>query len=282
MDLGLADKVALVTGGSGGIGQAIVRLLADEGAHVIIHYHKGRDRARALQRELPRESLALSADLTDEEAVRRLFAEAVRWRGRLDLLIANAGASPHEGIAIHELTTEQWDFEFRVNARSVFYCVREFLPIVQRQKSGRIVIISSTAAKFGEAYNAAYAAAKSALHAFMLSLKNELVKLAPYAAVNIVGPGWTVTGMMEGIEPALLKRSFQTRAIAWEVPRPEDIAPLVVFLCSEKCARFISGQAIFVDGGMEGRVVHSPEELAPLDEFFRKYLSRNEPERSSA
>jgi 3-oxoacyl-[acyl-carrier protein] reductase len=274
MDLGLADKVALVTGGSGGIGRAIVRLLAAEGAHVVIHYHTGRERAEALQRELPRESLALGADLTREDEVRQLFAAAVRWRGRLDLLIANAGASPHEGIGIKDLTTEDWDFEFRVNARSVFYCVREFLPIVERQRSGRIVIISSTAAKFGEAYNAAYAAAKSALHAFMLSLKNEIVKLAPYAAVNIVGPGWTLTGMMEGIEPSVLKRSFQTRAIAWEVPRPEDIAPIVVFLCSETCARFISGQAIFVDGGMEGRVIHSPGELTPLDEFLRRHLAQ--------
>jgi NAD(P)-dependent dehydrogenase (short-subunit alcohol dehydrogenase family) len=77
--------------------------------------------------------------------------------------------------------------------------------------------------------------------------------------------------MMEGITPDILKRSFQTRAIAWEVPRPEDIAPIVVFLCSEKCARFISGQTVFVDGGMEGRVVHSPEELAPLEEFLARH-----------
>jgi 3-oxoacyl-[acyl-carrier protein] reductase len=190
----------------------------------------------------------------------------------LDVLVANAGISPHDQASVKEIKAADWDLIFQTNTRSVFFCAREFMKIAERQKSGRMVIISSTAAKFGEANNAAYAAAKSALHAFMFSLKNEIVKLAPYAAVNIVGPGWTLTGMMDGTDPAVLKRSFQTRAIAWEVPKPEDIAPLVVFLSSDKCARFISGQAVYVDGGMEGRVIHSLSELGALDEFFAKNL----------
>jgi len=272
MDLGLREKVILVTGASGGIGSAIAHSLAAEGARVVIHYNTHRQQAEQLQKELPVESLIVGADLRDEAHVARLFEEAYNWWCRLDALVANAGASPHSGISIKDLKTEEWEFEFQVNARSVFYCAREFMKIAERQKSGRIVIISSTAAKFGEAYNAAYSAAKSALHAFMLSLKNEIAKIAPYAAVNIVAPGWTLTRMMGGINPAVVKRSFQTRAIAWEVPKSEDIAPLVTFLCSEKCARFICGQAIYVDGGMEGRIIHLPHELAPLDEFFAKNL----------
>lgn len=276
MDLGLKDKVALVTGASGGIGRAIARSLSDEGVKLVIHYHTNRAAAERLQQELAVESLVLGADLRDEAQVRHLFEAAVARWGRLDLLIANAGISPHTAVGIKDFPTSDWDRIFEVNVRGVFFCVREFLPIVERQHSGRIVIISSTAAKFGEAYNAAYAAAKSALLAFMLSLKNEIVKLAPYAAVNIVAPGWTLTRMMEGVEQRTLLRSFQTRAIAWEVPLPEDIAPLVVFLCSEKCARFISGQAIYVDGGMEGRVIHWPEELAPLQDFFARHRAPEE------
>jgi 3-oxoacyl-[acyl-carrier protein] reductase len=270
MDLGLTDKVALVTGASGGIGRAIARSLAEEGVHLVLHYHRNRVAAERLRQELAVESLVVGADLRDEQHVQQLFETTLARWGRLDLLIANAGFSPHDATGIKDLTAAEWDRIFEVNVRGVFFCVREFLRIVERQRSGRIVIISSTAAKFGEAYNAAYAAAKSALLAFMLSLKNEIVKLAPYAAVNIVAPGWTLTRMMEGVEERTLLRSFQTRAIAWEVPLAEDIAPLVVFLCSEKCARFISGQAIYVDGGMEGRVVHWPEELTPLKDFLAR------------
>jgi NAD(P)-dependent dehydrogenase (short-subunit alcohol dehydrogenase family) len=272
MDLGLKDNVALVTGASGGIGRGIARALAAEGARVVIHYHNNRQSAEKLQKELPVESLVVGADLKDEAQVQRLFDETIKKWGRLDVLVANAGISPHDQASVKDIKTADWDLIFQTNTRSVFFCAREFMKITERQKGGRMVIISSTAGKFGEAYNAAYAAAKSALYAFMCSLKNEIVKLAPYAAVNIVGPGWTLTGMMDGSDPAVLKRSFQTRAIAWEVPRPEDIASLVVFLSSDKCARFISGQAVYVDGGMEGRVIHSPGELGALDEFFAKNL----------
>jgi 3-oxoacyl-[acyl-carrier protein] reductase len=268
MDLGLKNKVALVTGASGGIGVAIVRQFAEEGAKVVIHYHSNREAAERLRDELTVEAELVRADLRSEADVERLFKQAHSRFGRLDILVANAGISPHQGTPLKELTAEQWDQEFQVNARGTFLCLREFLKIVEQQRSGRIVMIGSTAGRFGEANNAAYAATKSALHALMLSLKNEIVRVAPYAAVNIVGPGWILTPMMDEVDPAVIKRSFQTRAIAWEIPTPEDVAPLVAFLCSDQCARFISGQAIFVDGGMEGRVVHPPEELVELDRFF--------------
>jgi 3-oxoacyl-[acyl-carrier protein] reductase len=268
MDLGLKDKIALVTGASGGIGATIVRQLAEEGAQVVIHYHSNEQAARRLRDELRVEAEPVRADLRHEADVKQLFKRAQARFGRIDILVANAGISPHQGTPLKELTVEQWDENFQVNVRGTFLCVREFLNLVEQQRHGRIVMIGSTAGRFGEADNAAYAATKSALQALMLSLKNEIVRVAPYATVNIVAPGWIWTHMMDEVDPAVVKKSFQTRAIAWEVPQSEDVAPLVAFLCSDRCARFISGQTIFVDGGMEGRVIHRLENLGELDRFF--------------
>lgn len=264
MDLGLHDAVALVTGASGGIGAGVARQLAAEGARVVLHAHANTAAAERLAAELPTESLVVTADLRDEAAVAGLFAALAGRFGRCDALVANAGVSVAHGETVRDLSLEAFESDLAVNLRGTFLCLREFFRLVERQRSGRAVLIGSTAGRFGEAGNAGYAASKAALRGLMLSLKNELTRVAPYAAVNLVGPGWVVTPMMRGVEAEEVLRSFQTRAIAAGVPRPEDVAPLVAFLCSDRCARFVCGQSVYVDGGMEGRVVHAPEELAEL------------------
>lgn len=270
MDLGLRDAVALVTGASGAIGAGVARQLAGEGARLVLHAHAHGAAAERLAEELPTDCLVLTADLRDEAAVAGMFERLLERFGRCDALVANAGVSLAHGESVRDLSLETFEADLALNLRGTFLCLREFFRLVERQHAGRAVLIGSTAGRFGEAGNAGYAASKAALQGLMLSLKNELTRVAPYAAVNLVGPGWVVTPMMHGVSADEVLSSFQTRAIAAGVPRPEDVAPLVAFLCSDRCARFVCGQSVYVDGGMEGRVVHAPEELAALRREIEK------------
>ncbi len=180
MDLGLAGKRALVTGASGGIGQAVARELAAEGVEVVAHYHRNAAAAEALG------GLALGADLRDEAQVDELFAAA----GPLDLCVANAGVWPREDVPVAELPLERWRDTIDGNLTATFLTARGFA----RQGGSALVLVGSTAGRFGEAGHADYAAAKAAIgHGLLLSLKNEM---AP-ARVNVVAPGWTVSPMTE-------------------------------------------------------------------------------------
>ncbi len=270
MDLGLRDAVALVTGASGGIGAGVARQLAAEGARVVLHAHAQPAAAERLAQELPTDCLVVGADLRDEASVAGMFERVLGHFGRCDALVANAGVSQAHGKSVRDLPLETFEADLAVNLRGTFLCLREFFRLVERQRSGRAVLIGSTAGRFGEAGNAGYAASKAALRGLMLSLKNELTRVAPFAAVNLVGPGWVLTPMMHGVSADEVLASFQTRAIAAGLPRPEDVAPLVAFLCSDRCARYVCGQSVYVDGGMEGRVVHAPDELAALRREIEK------------
>jgi 3-oxoacyl-[acyl-carrier protein] reductase len=271
MDAGLKDQVVLVTGASGGIGSAIARAFAAEGARLGLHYRTGRDRARALQRELGSDvaRVLARADLRREGEVRRMFAAVVKRFGRIDVLIANAGAWEARDIPLHEMSRSQWQRTLDAVLTSAFLCAREFGRLVARQKRGSVVFVASTAAVFGEAGHADYAAGKSAL-AFGLTrtLKNEFGRLAPHTAdypggrVNCVCPGWTLiprTAPKLG-DPAVVRRVTATMALP-KVARPEDVANAVVFLASDRLAGHITGQTLVVAGGMEGRWLWRPEEV---------------------
>ena len=188
----------LITGASGGIGSACARAFAAEGARVAVHYHRGEERAREVAAELGGAPV-LQADLTDEQEVDRLFEEARSALGSIDVCAAVAGVWPSEDVPVWELPLERWELTLRQNLTSVFLTARGFLREVERNGHGSLVLVGSTAGIVGEAGHADYAAAKSAvLGGLLLSLKNEVVRVAPRARVNAVAPGWTESAMTRG------------------------------------------------------------------------------------
>jgi 3-oxoacyl-[acyl-carrier protein] reductase len=270
MNTELAEKVVLVTGASGGIGSAIARRFADEGARLVLQYRRGRERAAALQRELPGADILLaSADLTREADVKRLFAAAVKRFGCVDTLVANAGSWETRDIPVHEMSLKQWRATLDTVLTSTFLSAREFFKLVAKQKRGNAVLIASTAAVFGEAGHADYSSAKAAMaYGLTRTLKNEIARIAPHTKtycggrVNCVCPGWTVVPRNEGKlrDPAVVRKVTATMALP-QIARPDDIANLVVFLSSDRLARHVTGQTVVVAGGMEGRWLWRPEEV---------------------
>jgi len=252
VETGLAGKRVLVTGGSGGIGSACAREFAAEGAHVLVHYRTGRERADAVAAEVGGE--VVQADLTVEHQVDALFEQA----GPLDVCAAVAGAWPQDDVPVWELPLERWDATLRANLTATFLTARGFLRSVVDNGHGAFVLVGSTAGIFGEAGHADYAAAKAGLVGLLLSLKNEIVRVAPLARVNAVFPGWTESPMTRGlVDQERVGQISRTMALR-KVARPEDVARQVVILASDELSGHVTGQVITVAGGMEGRVVHEP------------------------
>jgi 3-oxoacyl-[acyl-carrier protein] reductase len=257
MDTGLRGKRVLVTGASGGIGSACARAFAAEGCRVALHYHRGRERADALARELP-EAVALQADLTREDEAERLFEQARGELGGLDVCAAVAGVWPPDDVPLWRLPLERWEETLGANLTSTFLTARGFLREVERSGHGSLVLVGSTAGVFGEAGHADYAAAKSAIvYGLLASLKNEVVRVAPHARVNAVCPGWTFSPMTRSTldDPSVLTRATRTMALR-KAAQPEDVARQVVALASDEISGHVTGQVVVVAGGMEGRVLH--------------------------
>jgi 3-oxoacyl-[acyl-carrier protein] reductase len=255
VETGLAGKGVLVTGGGGGIGSACLRAFAAEGARVAIHYRTSRDNAEELARETG--GVALQADLTAEEDVDRLFETAERELGGIDVCAAVAGVWPREDEPVWELPLERWEATLRSNLTVTFLTARAFLRIAQRQGHGNLVLVGSTAGRFGEAGHADYAAAKAAIQGgLLLSLKNEIVRIAPRGRVNAVAPGWTYSPMTRGeLDRALVARISRTMALR-KVAQAEDVARAVVVLASDELSGHVTGELVTVAGGMEGRTIH--------------------------
>ncbi len=246
----------VVTGASGGIGAACARAFAAEGARVLVHFHRGEERARAVAAELGGAALA-QADLTVEAEVERLFADARETLGAVDVCAAVAGVWPREDVPVWELPLERWEATLRANLTASFLVARAYLREVARTGHGSLVLVGATAGVVGEAGHADYAAAKSALTGgLMLSLKNEITRVAPLGRVNAVAPGWTESPMTRGlVEPEHVRAASRTMALR-KVAQPEDVAAQVVVLASDTLSGHVTGQLVVVAGGMEGRVVH--------------------------
>jgi 3-oxoacyl-[acyl-carrier protein] reductase len=249
MQTGLDGMRVLVTGASGGIGSACARAFAAEGCEVVVHWHRGRERAEAVAAETG--GTAVQADLTDEASVAGLFAAA----GRVDVCAAVAGVWPREDVPVWELPLQRWRETLDANLTATFLTARGFLG--QLEGDGALVLVGSTAGLVGEAGHADYAAAKSAiLSGLLLSLKNEAVRRSPGVRVNAVAPGWTESPMTRGFvseeQVRLVSRTMALRKVA----TPEDVAAQVVALASPVVSGHVTGQVVTVAGGMEGRVVH--------------------------
>jgi 3-oxoacyl-[acyl-carrier protein] reductase len=242
----LSGQLALVTGGSRGIGRAAALYLARAGADVALTFHTRADEADSAAREiqtLGRRTYVGGGDLADPEVVDRLFAGLRREFGALDIFVANAGVWPAEEVVLADLSAARWRRTVSANLDSVFLSTRAALTLMR--SGGRVVIISSTAGQRGEAFHADYAATKGALIALTKSLA---VEYAPDIVVNCVAPGWVDTDMSL---PAFtednrerIQRSIPLRRIA----TAEDVAGPILFLCS-KLARHITGEILNVNGG---------------------------------
>jgi 3-oxoacyl-[acyl-carrier protein] reductase len=255
MDTGLTDAGVVVTGGGGGIGQAVVRAFAGEGARVAVHYRTSREAAEQLAKSV--NGVAIGADLRVEEEADGLIPRAVDLLGSVDVVVANAGVWPLHDVPIADLSLERWRATIDANLTATFLTARGFLRHAARTRRGSLVMISSTAGVFGEAGHADYAAAKGAvLSGLLLSAKNEAARLGGSVRVNVVAPGWTVTPMTSAARraPGLEERVTSTMALK-KLGSPEDVAAQVVVLASDRLSGHVTGQVVVVAGGMEGRLV---------------------------
>ncbi|KAJ7696751.1 NAD-P-binding protein [Mycena rosella] len=263
MDFELQDVHVLVTGASGGIGLETARLFLKQGAKVTAHYNTNTSTLNALIAEFGVERvIAAQADLSVEDDVVRLFAGSKTF-GPVQVVIINHGIWPtaHEPVVIMSL--DRWRTTLDANLTSSFLVSREYLrqlePASDAVKAkASILFIGSTAGKYGEAGHADYAASKSALmYGFTLTLKNEIVKIAPRGRVNAVGPGWVRTPhKIETLkDPAFVYRALATTPLK-KVAEPSDIAAQVVVLSSPSLSGHVTGQVVMVEGGMEGRLLN--------------------------
>lgn len=253
--ISLAGRVAVVTGGSRGIGAATVKLFAAAGAHVVFSYHRqGRaaEQVASQARANGIEVVPLRADLTRMADARRLIQTALRRFRRLDILVANAGIWNVEDIPIEKLTERQWDEMMAVNLKSVYSVIHYAVPAMKRhvarfRRPARIIAISSTAGQRGEAFHDHYAASKGAIISLVKGLSTEL---APHRIlVNCVAPGWVDTDMSRPVLRTRAQRRWVLRQIPLgRVATPEEIAGPILFLASD-LASFMTGEIVNVNGG---------------------------------
>lgn len=245
--ISLQGQVAVVTGGSRGIGAAIVKMFCAAGANVVFSYRQARQAAEALTAECGGGAVAVRANVAKLRDAERLVARAVKRFGRLDVLVANAGIWNADDVPIDEMTERQWDEMLDINLKGVFAVTKFAVAQMKKQRSGRVIAVSSTAGQRGEALHAHYAASKGGVISFVKGLSTEL---APYnILVNCVAPGWVMTDMAT---PVLQTRE-QRRQVFSAIPlgrvaRPEEIAGPVLFLASDM-ATFMTGEIVNVNGG---------------------------------
>jgi 3-oxoacyl-[acyl-carrier protein] reductase len=253
--LSLDGKVALITGGSRGIGAATVRLFARAGARVCFSYRSATKQANDLMAECGGEDVCFGVRQQLDSAAdgRALVNTAVERFGRLDALVVNHGVWPAREAGIDTMEDAQWQSTLDINLNSVFGLVQRAVAQMKLQSAdahgarGHIVLIASTAAQRGEAFHADYAASKGALISLTKSLSSELASEHIY--VNCVAPGWVETEMSAPAinDPVTRKKIFATIPVG-RVGKPEEIAGPVLFLCTPY-AGFISGEVMNVNGG---------------------------------
>ncbi|KAF5376044.1 hypothetical protein D9615_007661 [Tricholomella constricta] len=269
MDLDLANVHVLVTGASGGIGLETVDVFLQQGAKVTAHYNSNKSTLQPLIARYGADRVqALQANLTLEDDVHRLFSEASVSFGTVQIIIVNHGVWPTENQPVVQMSLDQWKSTLDINLTSSFLVSREFLKGLQGASEiikayASILFIGSSSGRFGEVGHADYSASKSAMmYGFTLTLKNEIVKIAPRGRVNCIAPGWVKTPMAEEAlkDPDVVYRAMATTPMK-KVGLTSDIASQVVILSSPRVSGHISGEVIMITGGMEGRLLNLPQDI---------------------
>ena len=247
-NLQLRGRVAIVTGGSRGIGRAITEILAELGAGVVVNYVRDKEAAEATVAAAQGrgvEAISFQADVANPLEAHRLATATLEHFKRIDILVCNAGI--WVGAPVEEITEELWDRTIDINLKGTWAVCRAVIPQMKEQRSGKIVIVTSTAGQRGEANYSNYAASKGGQIAFTKSLAEELG--AWKINVNAVAPGWVDTEMSQEALGDLDRRRSITKTIpVGEIALPEDIAAPVAFLCSD-WARHITGEILNINGG---------------------------------
>jgi 3-oxoacyl-[acyl-carrier protein] reductase len=253
MNLSITGKVALITGGSRGIGAATVQMFVAAGARVLFNYEKSKERAAQLVKELGEDNCAaVACNLSGTDTAQELVARAVDRFGRLDILVANHGVWPAEDVPIDQMRDAQWRNTVAVNLDSVFALIKHSVAQMKKQQksgaaTGHIVLVSSTAGQRGEAFHCDYAATKGALISMVKGLSTELAGDGIH--VNCVAPGWVDTDMSAAaLNDAKTRAAIFATIPLGRVAKPEEIAAPILFLCTPH-AGFITGEVFNVNGG---------------------------------
>ena len=243
----LKGKIALVTGAAKGIGRAIALELAKEGASVVVNYNGSREKAEAVAEEirsLGSESSICQCDVADTGAVLAMIKEVTEQYGRLDILVNNAGITRDN--LIMKMTEEDFDAVIQANLKGCFNTIKAVSRQMLKQRSGRIINITSVSGILGNAGQANYAASKAGVIGLTKTMARELASRG--ITVNAVAPGFVDTDMTQ-VLPESVKEAATAQIPLGRFGKPEDIAHMVTYLASEKAA-YITGQIISVDGGM--------------------------------
>jgi 3-oxoacyl-[acyl-carrier protein] reductase len=248
--ISLAGKAALITGGSRGIGAAAVKLFAHAGADVVFSYNKAKEAAQQVEQEAGKHGTrveAFKADVSRHADNKKLVDHAVSRLGRLDVVVANAGVWNLEDLPIEKMTEKQWDDMIRVNLKSVYSIIHFSVLQMIKQKSGKIIPITSTAGQRGESFHTHYGASKGGVISLVKGLSTELAR--HNILINSIAPGWVATDMSNPV----IHTKAGAKAIAAAIPlgraaTPEEIAGPILFLASD-LANFITGEIINVNGG---------------------------------
>ncbi len=247
MQIILQGKVAIVTGGSRGIGRATSLALAQAGATVVINYRGNQaaaDELVALIEKADGRALAIQADVSQSEDVERLFKQSMDTYGRLDILVNNAGVT--RDTLLLRMKEADFDAVINTNLRGTYLCTRAALRPMTKARGGRIINMSSVVGLIGNAGQANYSAAKAGLIGFTKATAREMA--SRHITVNAIAPGYIDTEMTSGLGDQI-KAAILENVPLGRLGTPEDIAGVVCFLASDM-ASYITGQTIVVDGGM--------------------------------